>query len=158
MACRLGFCFHGPLGFCICPGDLIEIFRTGYQHWAVYVGLGNVIHLALPSKERGAGAASVKSLWPNTAIVKKEQLSSVVGKDRYRVNNKHDSKYPARTPDQIISFAEKLEGKTIKYKITTQNCEHFCNSLRYNVARSDQVSGVFGDLDHVFAVRVLSGG
>uniref|UniRef100_A0A670Z6L7 LRAT domain-containing protein n=1 Tax=Pseudonaja textilis TaxID=8673 RepID=A0A670Z6L7_PSETE len=140
------------------PGDLIEIFRTRYQHWAVYVGLGNVIHLAPPTEYAEAGAASVKSLWANTAIVKKEQLSSVVGKDHYRVNNKHDSRYPARTPDQIISFAEKLEGKTIKYKITTQNCEHFCNILRYDVARSDQVSVVFGDLDNFFAVRVLGGG
>uniref|UniRef100_A0A8C5RI84 LRAT domain-containing protein n=1 Tax=Laticauda laticaudata TaxID=8630 RepID=A0A8C5RI84_LATLA len=124
------------------PGDLIEIFRKGYQHWAVYVGLGNVIHLAPPTEYAEAGAASLKSLWANTAIVKKEQLSSVVGTDHYCVSNKHDSRYAVRTPDQIISFAEKLEGKTMKYEITTQNCEHFCNSLRYDVSRSDQVTKV----------------
>ncbi|XP_026550503.1 HRAS-like suppressor 3, partial [Notechis scutatus] len=122
------------------PGDLIEIYRKGYQHWAVYVGLGNVIHLAAPTEYADAGAASLKSLWTDTAIVKKEQLSRVVGPDHYRVSNKHDSRYPVRTPDQIISYAEKLEGKTLKYGVTTQNCEHFCNSLRYDVARSDQVS------------------
>ncbi|XP_063023078.1 phospholipase A and acyltransferase 1-like isoform X2 [Melospiza melodia melodia] len=27
------------------PGDLIEIVRPGYQHWALYVGDGYVIHL-----------------------------------------------------------------------------------------------------------------
>lgn len=27
------------------PGDLIEIFRLGYKHWAVYVGGGYVVHL-----------------------------------------------------------------------------------------------------------------
>ena len=27
------------------PGDLVEIFRPGYQHWAVYVGEGDVVHM-----------------------------------------------------------------------------------------------------------------
>lgn len=27
------------------PGDLIEIFRLDYKHWAVYVGDGYVVHL-----------------------------------------------------------------------------------------------------------------
>ena len=27
------------------PGDLVEIFRPGYQHWAVYVGGGDVVHM-----------------------------------------------------------------------------------------------------------------
>ncbi|KAK2100279.1 hypothetical protein P7K49_021627 [Saguinus oedipus] len=31
------------------PGDLIEIFRIGYEHWALYVGDGYVIHLAPPT-------------------------------------------------------------------------------------------------------------
>ncbi|XP_039219224.1 phospholipase A and acyltransferase 3-like [Crotalus tigris] len=121
------------------PGDLIEIFRTGYQHWAVYVGLGDVIHLAPPSECAGAGAASMKSLWANTAMIKREPVSNVVGRDRYCVSNKHDAIYNVRTPDQIVTMARKLEGKTVNYKITTENCEHFSNSLRYDVARSDQV-------------------
>ncbi|XP_070807020.1 phospholipase A and acyltransferase 3-like [Pituophis catenifer annectens] len=124
------------------PGDLIEIFRKRYQHWAVYVGLGEVVHLAPPSECAGAGAARSKSLWPDTAVVKKEKLSDVVGTDRYRVSNKHDSRYTVLTPDQIISLANSLEGKTVEYKITSQNCEHFSNSLCYDVARSDQVRNV----------------
>ena len=32
------------------PGDLIEIFRPFYRHWAVYVGGGYVVHLAPSSK------------------------------------------------------------------------------------------------------------
>ncbi|XP_078197364.1 uncharacterized protein LOC128929124 [Callithrix jacchus] len=31
------------------PGDLIEIFHIGYEHWALYVGDGYLIHLAPPS-------------------------------------------------------------------------------------------------------------
>ncbi|MEQ2309270.1 hypothetical protein AMECASPLE_036841 [Ameca splendens] len=30
------------------PGDLIEIFRNVYEHWAVYVGEGYVVHLLGP--------------------------------------------------------------------------------------------------------------
>lgn len=33
------------------PGDLIEISRFGYEHWAIYVGHGYVVHLAPPSKD-----------------------------------------------------------------------------------------------------------
>ena len=32
------------------PGDLIEIFRIGYEHWAIYVEDDCVVHLASPSK------------------------------------------------------------------------------------------------------------
>uniref|UniRef100_A0A8C8XY87 LRAT domain-containing protein n=1 Tax=Panthera leo TaxID=9689 RepID=A0A8C8XY87_PANLE len=28
------------------PGDLIEVFRSGYQHWALYLGDGYVINIA----------------------------------------------------------------------------------------------------------------
>ncbi|XP_023604532.1 HRAS-like suppressor 3 [Myotis lucifugus] len=66
------------------PGDLIEIFRPGYQHWALYVGNGYVVHLAPPSEIAGAGSASLMSALTDKAIVKKELLSVVAGKDKYR--------------------------------------------------------------------------
>lgn len=28
------------------PADLIEVFRPGYQHWALYLGDGYVINIA----------------------------------------------------------------------------------------------------------------
>ncbi|CAH2330178.1 Hypothetical predicted protein, partial [Pelobates cultripes] len=31
------------------PGDLIEFFRTVYQHWGIYVGSGHVVHLTVYS-------------------------------------------------------------------------------------------------------------
>ncbi|XP_063173285.1 phospholipase A and acyltransferase 3-like [Candoia aspera] len=121
------------------PGDLIEIFRPGYQHWAVYVGLGYVVHLAPPSEVAGAGLASSTSVFANTAVVKKELLSDVVGVDECRVSNKHDSKYSVRPANRIVFLAEKMVGQMVQYAITSQNCEHFANNLRYDVARSDQV-------------------
>ncbi|XP_034282062.2 uncharacterized protein LOC117670759 [Pantherophis guttatus] len=124
-------------------GDLIEIFRLAYQHWAIYVGNGYVIHLAPPSELAGAGCASLMSTLTNKAWVKKERLLEVVGHDRYRVNNKHDSKYTPLPVNKIIQLAEEKVGQELDYKITSENCEHFVTELRYGVARSDQVRDFF---------------
>ncbi|XP_036908970.1 phospholipase A and acyltransferase 3-like [Sturnira hondurensis] len=121
------------------PGDLIEIFRLGYEHWAVYVGNGYVVHLAPPSEIAGAGAASLMSALADKAIVKKELLSVVAGTDKYHVNNKHDDKYTPLPPSKIVQRAEELVGQEVLYKLTSDNCEHFANELRYGVSRSDQV-------------------
>ncbi|CAH6793666.1 Plaat3 [Phodopus roborovskii] len=121
------------------PGDLIEIFRPLYRHWAIYVGDGYVIHLAPPSEFPGAGPASIMSALTDKAIVKKELLSDVAGRDKYQVNNKHDSEYTPLPPNKIIQQAEELVGQEVLYKLTSENCEHFVNQLRYGVPRSDQV-------------------
>uniref|UniRef100_A0A8C9PSD4 Phospholipase A and acyltransferase 3 n=1 Tax=Spermophilus dauricus TaxID=99837 RepID=A0A8C9PSD4_SPEDA len=117
------------------PGDLIEIFRPFYRHWAIYIGDGYVVHLAPPSK----GAASIMSALTDKALVKKELLYDVAGRDKYQVNNKHDDKYSPQPPSKIIQRAEELVGQEVLYKLTSENCEHFVNELRYGVARSDQV-------------------
>ncbi|XP_012521121.1 PREDICTED: HRAS-like suppressor 3 [Propithecus coquereli] len=120
-------------------GDLIEIFRPFYRHWAIYVGDGYVVHLAPPSEVAGAGMASVMSALTNRAIVKKELLCDVAGRDKYQVNNKHDNKYVPLPPNKIAKRAEELVGQEVLYKLTSENCEHFVNELRYGVPRSDQV-------------------
>uniref|UniRef100_A0A8D2HFL6 LRAT domain-containing protein n=1 Tax=Urocitellus parryii TaxID=9999 RepID=A0A8D2HFL6_UROPR len=121
-------------------GDLIEISRFGYEHWAIYVGNGYVVHLAPPSEVAGASVSSIMSIVAERAIVKKELLSVVAGGDRYRVNNKHDDKYDPLPPNKIVQQAEKMVGKEVPYSLTSDNCEHFVNTLRYGVSRSDQVT------------------
>ncbi|XP_027973834.1 phospholipase A and acyltransferase 3 isoform X1 [Zalophus californianus] len=120
-------------------GDLIEIFRPFYRHWAIYVGDGYVVHLAPPSEVAGAGVASIMSTLTEKAIVKKELLYDVVGRDKYQVNNKHDDKYSPLPPSKIVQRAEGLVGQELPYSLPSENCEHFVNELRYGVARSDQV-------------------
>uniref|UniRef100_A0A8C5Z3G0 LRAT domain-containing protein n=1 Tax=Marmota marmota marmota TaxID=9994 RepID=A0A8C5Z3G0_MARMA len=115
------------------PGDLIEIFRGAFEHWAVYVGKGYVVHLTSPSKH----GFSIK----HKAIVKKELLSVVAGGDKYRVNNKNDNKYEPLPPDKIVQQAEKMVGTYVPYSLTNNNCEHFVNKLRYGVPLSDQQAG-----------------
>ncbi|XP_030424553.1 phospholipase A and acyltransferase 3-like isoform X1 [Gopherus evgoodei] len=123
-------------------GDLIEIFRFGYQHWVIYVGDGYVVHLAPPSDIPGAGFASLMSTLTNKAMVKKERLLDVVGRHRYRVNNKHDRKFPPLPAGKIVQAAEQLVGQEMLYRVTSENCEHFVTELRYGVAKSDQVRDV----------------
>ncbi|XP_023442597.1 phospholipase A and acyltransferase 3 isoform X2 [Dasypus novemcinctus] len=122
------------------PGDLIEIFRPLYRHWAIYVGDGYVVHLAPPSEIAGAGAASLMSALTDKALIKKELLYDVAGRDKYQVNNKHDAKYQPLPPSKIVQRALELVGQEVLYKLTSENCEHFVNELRYGVPRSDQVS------------------
>lgn len=87
----------------------------------------------------GAGAASIMSTLTEKAIVKKELLCDVVGRDKYQVNNKHDDKYSPLPPSKIVQRAEELVGQELPYSLPCENCEHFVNELRYGVPRSDQV-------------------
>ncbi|XP_040826722.1 phospholipase A and acyltransferase 2-like [Ochotona curzoniae] len=120
-------------------GDLIEIFFLGFQHWAVCVGHGYVVHVVPSGQFAGAGVSGLKCAFAKTAMVKKELLSEVAGKHRYRVNNKHDDKYKPRPPNTIVQLAMEKVGKEVPYSLIFKNCEHFVNELRYGVSRSDQV-------------------
>ncbi|KAM5248476.1 phospholipase A and acyltransferase 2 [Ctenodactylus gundi] len=138
-------------------GDLIEISRTGYEHWAIYVGCGYVVHLAPPSEFAGAGAVSMMSTLTNKAIVKKELLSAVAGRDRCWVNNKHDNEYPPLPPYKIVQYAEELVGQELHYSLTSMNCEHFVNMLRYGVGLSDQVADMATTLGVAVGVLAVAG-
>ncbi|XP_065409067.1 phospholipase A and acyltransferase 3-like [Chrysemys picta bellii] len=121
------------------PGDLIEIFRIGYQHWALYVGNGYVIHLAPPSEYAGAGSSSIMSVLTDRAVVKKDRLRDVAGGDRYRVNNKYDGRCSPLPVSKILMEAESLVGQKMRYSVTSENCEHFVTMLRYGQPKCDQV-------------------
>ncbi|XP_059566320.1 uncharacterized protein LOC132241508 isoform X2 [Myotis daubentonii] len=100
----------------------------------------------------GAASASLRSVLTDKAIVKKELLYFVAGKDKYRVNNKHDQKYSPLPPNEIVRRAEEKVGREILYNVTRDNCEHFVNELRYGVSRSDQVT------EAVVAGSMMAGG
>ncbi|XP_061900195.1 phospholipase A and acyltransferase 3-like [Entelurus aequoreus] len=121
------------------PGDLIEIFRPGYQHWALYVGDGFVVHLTPPSECAGAGPSSMMSILADRGLVKMEELWTVVGNDRYRVNNILDGKYQPRPVYVIVEEARRLVGQIVSYCLISRNCEHFVTNLRYGKPESRQV-------------------
>ncbi|XP_067237423.1 phospholipase A and acyltransferase 3-like [Chanodichthys erythropterus] len=121
------------------PGDLIEIFRGTYQHWAIYVGEGYVIHLAPPSEHAQAGAYSMMSVLCDKATVKKEELYEVVGNDKYSINNLLDEKYEPRPIRDVLRDAHSLLGQERPYCVFSGNCEHFVTELRYGKPQSRQV-------------------
>ncbi|XP_061585730.1 phospholipase A and acyltransferase 5-like [Cololabis saira] len=119
------------------PGDLIEIFRPGYQHWAVYVGGGNIVHLR------------VAESWAGTGVVLKEKLQDVVEEDKWRVNNLLDNKYKHRPADDIVKEACSLVDAELKYNLLKYNSEHFATQLRYGKPGSRQEAKP-GDLIEIF--------
>ncbi|XP_076877483.1 phospholipase A and acyltransferase 3-like [Brachyhypopomus gauderio] len=121
------------------PGDLIEIFRGTYQHWAIYVGKGYIIHLAPPTEHAEAGAYSMMSVLCDKAMVKKERLWDVVGTDQFAINNLLDSKYEPRPVRLILRDAHSLLGQELPYCVFSGNCEHFATEMRYGKAESRQV-------------------
>uniref|UniRef100_A0A8C3S2P8 LRAT domain-containing protein n=1 Tax=Chelydra serpentina TaxID=8475 RepID=A0A8C3S2P8_CHESE len=117
------------------PGDLIEIDRRFYKHWGVYVGDDYIVHLTDVTGKPGSGSvASINC----KAVVKKDPLKDVVGNCNYRVNNKHDGTLPAYPVPEIIARAIKRVGESKRYQVFAENCEHFANEIRYNIAASNQ--------------------
>ncbi|XP_038203749.1 phospholipase A and acyltransferase 5 [Arvicola amphibius] len=119
------------------PGDLIEIFRIGYEHWAIYVEDDCVVHLAPPSEEFEVG--SITSIFSNRAVVKYSRLEDVLHGCSWKINNKLDGTYLPLPVDKIIQRTKHMINKIVQYSLIDGNCEHFVNDLRYGVPRSQQV-------------------
>ncbi|XP_053266047.1 phospholipase A and acyltransferase 2-like isoform X2 [Podarcis raffonei] len=89
------------------PGDQIEIYRIGYQHWAIYVGDGYVVHLTSADGGTGSFFSIPLSAVTSKAMVKKEKLSYVAGMSSWKVNNEKDRKYNAR-PAEVVSVLNRI--------------------------------------------------
>ncbi|XP_072897261.1 phospholipase A and acyltransferase 1 isoform X3 [Hemitrygon akajei] len=134
------------------PGDLIEIFRPAYQHWALYLGDGYVINVT-PLAEEGAPASftSAKSVFSRKAMVKMQLLKDVVGQDPFKINNKYDDNHIPLPVDEIIKRAEFLIGQEVSYDLLGNNCEHFVTLLRYGEGVSDQANRAISAISFVTA-------
>ncbi|NWH57171.1 HRSL1 enzyme, partial [Geococcyx californianus] len=120
------------------PGDLIEIFRPAYQHWALYLGDGYIINVT-PVDEGAPGSfSSTKSVFSRKARVRMQLLKDVVGEDTYRINNKYDSSFNPLPVEKIIEYAEYYIDKEVSYDVLGSNCEHFVTMLRYGKPVSNQ--------------------
>ncbi|XP_050613293.1 phospholipase A and acyltransferase 4 [Macaca thibetana thibetana] len=128
------------------PGDLIEIFRLGYEHWALYIGDGYVIHLAPPDGYPAASSSSAFSVPGGIAVVKQELLKDVLEGCNYRVNNSLDRRFEPLPVGVIISSAKELVGQKMKYSIVSRNCEHFVTKLRYGRSHCQQVENAVAEV------------
>uniref|UniRef100_A0A3Q2PMZ2 LRAT domain-containing protein n=1 Tax=Fundulus heteroclitus TaxID=8078 RepID=A0A3Q2PMZ2_FUNHE len=117
------------------PGDLIEIFRSGYQHWAVYIGGGYVVHFVL----NGDSSSSTVPVQGGMGVVLKEKLEEVVGNNRWKINNYLDGKNKPQKVYAIVKQAVGFIGNQLHYNLATYNCKHFATELRYGKPVSQQV-------------------
>uniref|UniRef100_A0A3B4F6J3 LRAT domain-containing protein n=1 Tax=Pundamilia nyererei TaxID=303518 RepID=A0A3B4F6J3_9CICH len=100
-------------------GDLIEIFRGSYQHWAVYVGDGSVVHLVF-ILHVFAGFNSIAVI-TQRGVVREENLRAVVGNDQWQINNSLDSTHNPRPADVIVKEARSWVGREITYHSIRRN-------------------------------------
>ncbi|XP_076973659.1 phospholipase A and acyltransferase 1 isoform X2 [Tamandua tetradactyla] len=121
------------------PGDLIEVFRSGYQHWALYLGDGYVVNIVPLEDGTPASFTSAKSIFSSKAMVKMQLLKDVVGDDTYRINNKYDEAYPPLPVEEVVQRSEFVIGREVAYNILVNNCEHFVTLLRYGEGVSEQI-------------------
>uniref|UniRef100_A0A671KE64 Phospholipid-metabolizing enzyme A-C1-like n=2 Tax=Sinocyclocheilus anshuiensis TaxID=1608454 RepID=A0A671KE64_9TELE len=133
------------------PGDLIEIFRPAYQHWALYLGDGYIINLTPVDESPAAAVSSVKSVFSRKAVVRMQLLKEVVGGDSYQINNKYDDNHTPLAVSEIIQRVQLLIGQEVCYDLLGSNCEHFVTLLRYGEAVSEQASRAIGAISLVTA-------
>nr|XP_058920009.1 phospholipase A and acyltransferase 1 isoform X2 [Kogia breviceps] len=133
------------------PGDLIEVFRPGYQHWALYLGDGYVINIAPLDDGISAPFTSAKSVFSRKALVKIQLLKDVVGNDTYRINNKYDETYPPLPVEEVMQRSEFVAGQEVEYDLLVNNCEHFVTLLRYGEGVSEQASRAISTIGFVTA-------
>ncbi|KAF7464431.1 Hypothetical predicted protein [Marmota monax] len=132
------------------PGDLIEVFRPGYQHWALYLGDGYVINIA-PVDGIPSAFTSAKSVFSTKALVKMQLLKDVVGNDKYRINNKYDEMHPPLPVDEVMQRSEFVIGQEVAYDLLVNNCEHFVTLLRYGEGVSEQANRAVSTIGWVTA-------
>lgn len=78
--------------------------------------------------------------------MKRERLEDVARGCSFQVNNYLDDMYKPQPAEKIISCAEKLIGKELRYNLLGWNCEHFVTHLRYGKSHSEQVRPCVHDL------------
>ncbi|XP_031136275.1 phospholipase A and acyltransferase 4-like [Sander lucioperca] len=121
------------------PGDLIEIDRGMYQHWALYIGGMEVVHLTTPNDDSSSSGSSLMALDIDVGQVKREKIWEVVGNDNVKVNNLLDYKHQPHESYIIVKEACSMVGLELPYSTFTRNCEHFVTDLRYGKPESRQV-------------------
>ncbi|KAM7321883.1 hypothetical protein ACRRTK_018724 [Alexandromys fortis] len=132
------------------PGDLIEVFRPGYQHWALYLGDGYVINIA-PIDGIPSAFTSAKSVFSTKALVKMQLLKDVVGNDTYRINNKYDTTHQPLPVEEVMQRSEFAIGQEVAYDLLVNNCEHFVTLLRYGEGVSEQANRAISTIGLVAA-------
>ncbi|WP_176049848.1 lecithin retinol acyltransferase family protein [Burkholderia sp. BCC1644] len=113
--------------------------RPGYAHHGIYIGNGNVIHYAGLAHSLGGGPVEVVSL------------------DRFCAGFGLAMVRHARTPYDGAEAARRAASRLgeCRYRLLTNNCEHFCLWCLFGVGRSEQVASCLRNPVHGITVVVM---
>jgi hypothetical protein len=101
--------------------------RRGYTHHGIYVGDGKVVHYAGLHRALGRGP------------IEEVTLEEFADGQRVIVKSAASVLYPAAV---VVERARSRLGEN-RYRITTNNCEHFCEWCLCGQSRSEQVERLF---------------
>ena len=110
--------------------------RLGYEHHGIHVGGGRVVHYA--------GLSRALLLRGPVEEVSLEQFAGGRAVSiKYRP-------LPRFAPEEIVARARARLGED-RYRLTTNNCEHFCEWCLSGESRSEQVERYAGAVRAAFA-------
>ncbi|XP_067660241.1 phospholipase A and acyltransferase 3-like [Haliotis asinina] len=114
------------------PGDQVEFKGPHFNHWAVYIGDGFVIHLTSAD-----GQSSSKT---DKAIIRQDKIGDAANNRKMTKNNGKGEKYGLRpfSKSEIVERAKSQLGRK-GYNLIARNCEHFVSWCCYDFEISDQV-------------------
>uniref|UniRef100_A0A2R5L9R2 Putative phospholipase n=1 Tax=Ornithodoros turicata TaxID=34597 RepID=A0A2R5L9R2_9ACAR len=116
-------------------GDLIEIDRTLYAHWALYVGDGNVVHVVGRNEE---------DIPTEVAYVHMSKLTDVAGYSAVRVNNKEvrakERGLTALPVAAVLERACSILNREVDFNFLTRNSEYYVTEWKYGTGWSDQAT------------------
>ena len=127
-------------------GDLVKVYRTGYQHWAIVDTSVNENVWCYHITNLANSLQSSQNNHSTNAVIKRESLERVTGGNQFTVDNQEDRggyllrKYNAHMPDfEIVrDVLKEFEGRSVNYKLFDLNCEHFATFCRYGIEWSAQ--------------------
>jgi hypothetical protein len=119
---------HGSIAPCDLPlGAHLVTPRLGYAHHGIYIGNNRVVHYS--------GLSSVLLLRGPVEEVSLEEFAdgrAVAIKSR---------PVPRYSPLEVVARARSRLGEN-RYRLTTNNCEHFCEWCLSGESRSEQVERI----------------
>lgn len=130
-------------------GDLLEVPRTLFTHFGIYLGDSRVAHLIpdiLPaiSKDKSAIAKMVTNnrllmgVITKVASVRVDSVKDFAYGSEILINHTDKlSRQPPLDGDEVARRAEKLLG-SVTYSLLWYNCEHYVMYCRYGMAISYQ--------------------
>ncbi|WP_175920524.1 lecithin retinol acyltransferase family protein [Burkholderia pyrrocinia] len=120
-------------------GAHLMIRRPGYAHHGIYIGDGQVIHYAGLSRRLSGGPVEIISIDRFAAGFELAIIRHAAA---------------AYSGSEVARRAASRLGEC-RYRLLTNNCEHFCRWCLFGAARSEQVEACLRNPAHGIAVAVM---